>query len=337
MNFENIRLEKELYGITGKSFTKALTELDPDENYVGTPLEGLDAFERQLKRFDIKVSGKDCDLVEKFFSTTESAVLFPEYVRRQIKKGMDSASILPDIAAATSYIDTVDYRGVYVNETGSDSIAEGGTLATTAMTLSASSTRLSKYARRLMCTYESMRKQRIETFGVALRTVGSHISRNINSLAATAISANITPSTISGSTLTYADLATFWASMTDANMDVMLCSPAVMASILALDEMKTTVADLMKSGRAVTPFGVTLVKCPSLTASGDIIGIDSSMAAEVIFGGDVIVDIDKIFSNQNHEVACSVLIGVARIYDKAVKVLKTTSNVSAPASSKNKE
>ena len=55
MSYDNIRIEKSLY-TTGKSFTQALEALDPSENYKGTSLEGLDAYERQLKRFDIKVA-----------------------------------------------------------------------------------------------------------------------------------------------------------------------------------------------------------------------------------------------------------------------------------------
>ena len=66
--YENIKLEKGLY-TTGKSFTQALEELDPSENYIGTELEGLDAYQRQLKRFSIRVSGKGSDRVEKFFKT----------------------------------------------------------------------------------------------------------------------------------------------------------------------------------------------------------------------------------------------------------------------------
>ena len=72
MSYDNIRIEKSLY-TTGKSFTQALEALDPSENYKGTSLEGLDAYERQLKRFDIKVSGENCDTVSKFFQTTDSA------------------------------------------------------------------------------------------------------------------------------------------------------------------------------------------------------------------------------------------------------------------------
>ena len=54
MAYDNLKLEKGLY-TTGKSFTQALEQIDPSENYAGTPLEGLDAYQRQLKRFDIKV------------------------------------------------------------------------------------------------------------------------------------------------------------------------------------------------------------------------------------------------------------------------------------------
>ena len=55
--FENVKLEKGMYGQSGKSFTKVLEALDPSEAYRGTALEGLDAFQRQLKRFDIHVKG----------------------------------------------------------------------------------------------------------------------------------------------------------------------------------------------------------------------------------------------------------------------------------------
>ena len=66
-HFENVRLEKGMYGRSGTSFTRTLEELDPGERYRGTPLEGLDAFQRQLKRFDIHVKGAGSDQVEKFF------------------------------------------------------------------------------------------------------------------------------------------------------------------------------------------------------------------------------------------------------------------------------
>ena len=73
--FETVKLDKGMYSEAGRSFTKVLEKCDPSEQYKGTPLEHLDAFQRQLKRFDIKVKGADSDVVSKFFASWESAVL----------------------------------------------------------------------------------------------------------------------------------------------------------------------------------------------------------------------------------------------------------------------
>ena len=101
-HFENIKLEKGMYGRSSRSFSQALEELDPSEHYRGTPLEGLDAFQRQLKRFDIHVKGAGSDMVEKFFHTSDSAVLFPEFVSRVVRQGMEEESILPAITATVT-------------------------------------------------------------------------------------------------------------------------------------------------------------------------------------------------------------------------------------------
>ena len=104
--FDNIKLEKGLY--SSGNFTKALESIDPSENYKGTSLESLDAYQRQLKRFGIKVGGAGSDVVDKFFSTADSAVLFPEYVSRAVRQGLEQADILPGIVASTTVIKTVD-------------------------------------------------------------------------------------------------------------------------------------------------------------------------------------------------------------------------------------
>lgn len=321
--YNNVKLDKSLYSITGKSFTEALTRLDPDENYAGTELAGLDAFERQLKRFDIKVSGENCDRVEKFFVSQESAVLFPEYVRRMIKQGMNEASILEDVVAATTYTDTMDHRGMTVTVSGSDTgVSQGGTMPTTTVRLASSAQALTKYARKLDVSYESIRKQRLEAFGVVLKGLGAQISRAVNKLAVTTLSTGVTPSTIAGNSLTYADLAAFWASIGDYDMTTMICGADVMAEILALDEMKLCVSDFMTSGRVKTPYGVTVVKCSGV-ASGKIIGIDASCAAEMVYGSDIVVDFDKLISTQCDEIACSVTVGFSKLTSGAVKVLST--------------
>lgn len=324
--YNTIKLEKGLYSITGKTFTQALEALDPDSNYAGTELAGLDAFERQLKRFDIKVKGADSDRVEKFFVSTDSAVLFPEYVRRMIKAGMDEASIIPNVAAAVTYTDSTDYRGLTVTpDANSDQVSEAGTVPVTTVRLSQTNEGLTKFARKLNCSYESVRKQRLEAFGVILRNLGAAISRDVNGLILTKMKTGASSSSISGSTITYADLTAFWGTMTDFNMTTMVCTPAAMAQILGLSEMKYCIGEYMSGGTVETPYGVTLVKSPQLTGAL-CVGIDKTSAGEMVFGTDVIVDFDKLISTQCDEISASVIVGFSTICSGAVKVLTPKSS-----------
>ena len=113
MGYDNLRLEKGMYRQEGMTFTQVLESLDPSENYRGTALEGTDAFQRQLKRFGIRAKGAGSSSVEKFFRTTDSAVLFPEYIARTVRQGMEENNILPNIVATTTIIDSMDYRSIY--------------------------------------------------------------------------------------------------------------------------------------------------------------------------------------------------------------------------------
>ncbi len=320
--YDNITLEKGLYNISGKSFTEALRELDADENYVGTELEGLDAYERQLKRFDIRVSGPDSDRVEKFFRTTQSAILFPEYVRRCIKAGMDGASVLPEIVAATTYADGVDYRGLSITDKGADTaIAAGAEIPVTSVTNAEAAVALSKYGRQIQTVYEVLRKQRLDLFGVVLKATGAKISGVINNAAAEVLANGVEKKPLIGDALTYADLAAFWASMEGHNMSAMLVSPKVMANILAMDEMRYA-SGKISGGTVETPYGVKLVKCSGLS-DDYAIGVDASSALEMVLGSDVVVDSDKLISSQIDSIAFSVTVGFAKIYSSAVMVLST--------------
>ena len=135
MGFDTIKLEKGMYRESGKSFTQVLEQLDPSESYKGTALEGTDAFQRQLKRFDVRAKGAYSDPVEKFFRTMESSVLFPEYIARAVRQGMEENNVLPKITATTTTIDSMDYRSVYSVPSEEDKklmqVAEGASIPAT--------------------------------------------------------------------------------------------------------------------------------------------------------------------------------------------------------------
>ena len=319
--YNTIKLEKGLYSIAGKSFTQALEDMDKDSGYENTEVRGLDAFERQLKRFDIKVCGVGSDMVEKFFQTTESAVLFPEFVRRSIKQGMEEASIIPEIVAAQTRISGVDYRGISIFQTGANAeISEGGTLPLTTIKLALAMTNLIKLGRKISTSYEAIRQQRLDLFSAALRTIGGQISKAVNQNAVETLTSGVTPSTMAGAKLTYNDLITFWATFEDYNLTTILVSPAVMAGILKLEEMKYCTSEFMTSGMLRTPFGATLVKCNAVP-NDILVGLDKACALEAISGSDIIVDFEKLIGTQIEDTAFTITIGFNKIMPYATKVL----------------
>ena len=175
--FENITLEKGMYQ-SGKSLTEVLEAMDPSENYKGTALEGLDAFSRQLKRFDIKVSGKGSDTIEKFFMNSNSAALFPEYVSRAVSAGIAEADVLGDVVATVTRIDGMDYRSISSDDDISlKRVNEGAFIPATKIMTNNSLVPLHKRGRMLVSSYEALRFQRIDLFSVTLKQIGAYIAR----------------------------------------------------------------------------------------------------------------------------------------------------------------
>ncbi len=319
--FNTIKLEKGLYNIAGKSFTQVLEEMDKGSCYENTELRGLDAFERQLKRFDIKVFGSESDMVEKFFQTTESAVLFPEFVRRCIRQGMDNTSIIPEIIAAHTSVSGLDFRGVSIISEGENvNVNQGEALPVTTVKLAAESTQLVKFGRKVSASFETIRQQRIDLFAAALRTVGAQISAAVNKSALLTLSTGAIPAEIAGTAIAYNDLISLWASFNEYNLTTILVSPSVMASILKLSEMKNYTGEYMTSGMLKTPFGATLVKCSGMSDEY-LIGLDKSCALEMINGTDVVVDFDKLISTQMEDTVFTVSVGFSKIIPEAIKLL----------------
>jgi Lar family restriction alleviation protein len=84
-NYKKVSYDGIYFCVDGKTPTEMLAERDPDENYIGTKLEHLDAYERQLKRWGIIVNGVDAKVtIQKFKQNEETEKLFPEFIRRSL-------------------------------------------------------------------------------------------------------------------------------------------------------------------------------------------------------------------------------------------------------------
>lgn len=332
-NFENITIEKGMYQTRGKSLTDVLEGLDPSQNYEGTSLEGLDAFGRQLKRFDIKVSGKGSDCVEKFFQTSNSAALFPEYVSRAVKQGMEQADIIPNIVATVTNIEGRDYRSIASVPSEDDKslkvVAEGAAIPQTVVKTQENLVKLHKRGRMLVSSYEALRFQRLDLFTVTLNQIGAYIRRaqlkdavdvllngDGNNNACTVINAST-----SGS-VTYEDLLKLWAQMSPYELNTILAPTGAMQAILSMKEMKDSKAglDFQGTGKMVTPLGASLLHTPSITGN-KIIGLDKNCALEMVQAGDVVTDYDKLIDRQMERAAITSTAGFAKIFTEASKAL----------------
>lgn len=332
MAFDNIRLEKGLY-TTGKSFTEALESIDPSENYIGTELEGLDAYQRQLKRFDIKVSGKNSDCIDKFFRTTDSAALFPEYISRAVYQGAQENDILSKIVATVTNIEGMDYRTIFcpANDTQKVPVAvnEGAFIPETKITTKNNLVSLKKRGRMLSASYEAIRFQRLDLFTVVLKQIGAAIAKaELFDAIDTLINGDGNGNFISeqavetSGTLTYSDLISFWNTFDPYNMTTLITSPAVLETLLKMPEFRDayTGLDFHSTGKLITPFGAELYKSSNVFEGG-LIGLDKNFALEKVQCGGIITEYDKLIDRQIERAAITSISGFAKIAEDASKLL----------------
>ncbi|MCI8304007.1 MAG: phage major capsid protein [Lawsonibacter sp.] len=332
--YDNLKLDKGMYREAGRSFSQVLEREDPSERYRGTNLEGLDAFQRQLKRFGIKVKGEESDVVERFFQTSDAAVLFPEFIARTVRQGIEEGDILPHITAAVTRFDGLDYRSITSEAGGEEkelkAVAEGAGIPTTTIKVQANLVKLKKRGRMLVASYEAVRFQKLDLFSVTLRQIGAHIARthledavdvlingdgNGNPAEETAVAA--------GETLDYNTLIDFWARFDPYVMNTLLVSGDVMLQMLKLPEFQNPLTGLnfQGTGRLTTPLGANLLRTSVLPA-GTAVGLDKRFALEMVQGSDVMVEYDKLIDRQLERAAITTISGFAKVFPQASRVLK---------------
>lgn len=335
-HYENIRLEKGMYGQRGRSFSSILEELDPSDAYAGTPLEGLDAFQRQLKRFNIHVKGVGSDPVENFFHSADSAVLFPEFISRVVRQGMEEENIIPAITAAVTSFDGLDYRSIAAAPSEDEKtlrrVEEGAVIPQTVLKTQENLVRLHKRGRMLVASYEAVRFQRLDLFSVTLRQIGAYIGRMQLQDAVQVLrngDGNNNPADVfqikdlsAGSSLSYNVLLEFWNRFDPYTMNTLLVSPDMMLAMLKLPEFQNPLTGLnfQGTGSLASPLGANLLRSSAVPA-GTVIGLDKNYALEQVCAGDVSVEYDKLIDRQLERAAITAVSGFAKLFAGASKVL----------------
>jgi HK97 family phage major capsid protein len=347
-----VKLEKEMYNEArrrGITFRDLLEEIDPTpERNAQGDIVGLDAYQRQLKAQGIKTSGPNSSLLEKFFATTSSAILFPHYVETQVLQGMQAASILPQILATTTRINSHTYDAVRMSETAADrqlrAAAEGAALPTTTLATTDESIKLKKHGRLLMATYEALRLQKLNVVGVFLQRLGAQIGVDESNEALrviiggdgnTGTGITDTDSDVSG-TLDYDEMVKLWLAFDSGyECNTIVAYDTHIQTILNMDEFKDPMAGFkfQATGQLVNPLGARLVRWADTDGFVDasandvsdwVIGIDRRYCLEQVVEQDVTVEVDRLIDKQFERTAVSKWTGFKKLDPAAAQAIDVT-------------
>ena len=269
----------------------------------------------------------------------DSAVLFPEYIARTVRQGMEENDILPSIVSSTTVIDSLDYRSIYSVPTDEDKalqdVAEGSEIPTTEVKTKDHLVSLSKRGRMLVASYEAIRFQKLDLFSVMLRQIGAYIQKQQladamevlisgdgNDNAAVQYTVGNSPISGTKGTLGYDQLVEFWGQFDPYTMNTILCSTPTMTNLLKIPELQNPLTGLnfQGTGKLSTPLGAQLHRT-SVVADGVIIGLDNRYALEQVRAGDVMVEYDKLIDRQLERAAITTICGFGKICTEAAAVL----------------
>ena len=174
-----------------------------------------------------------------------------------------------------------------------------------------------------------LRFQRLDVVSVALKRIGAYLAQSLMADAVDVLingdgGKNIAEAcALAADEYTYDDLIDFWNKFAPYELNTILASPGVTATILKMNEFRDAAAGLNfhGTGKLITPFGANLIKSSHVTNNTMMIGLDKSCALEMVKVGDVETDYGKLVDRQLEQIAITSITGFAKILPGAVKTL----------------
>ena len=214
-------------------------------------------------------------------------------------------------------------------------VQEGEEIPATSITTKDNLVTLTKRGRMLLASYEALRFQKLDLFGVMLRQIGAYIQKqqlqdavfvliNGDDNGNEAVKYQVGTSPISGTagSLGYDQLVEFWGQFDPYTMNTILCSTNTMTKLLKIPELQNPATGLNFQGTGAfdTPLGAKLHRT-SAVEDDMIIGFDKRYALELVRSGDVMVEYDKLIDRQLERAAITSISGFCKICSGASAVL----------------
>jgi hypothetical protein len=329
-----IEVDRDLYleaDARGLSLSELLELDEYDPTPPGCP---LDAFERQLALAGIKLGGKSPTTVEQFFQ--QAPTLLPEFMLREIKKGMSMRPELGRLLANSTAVASNSYTPFFIDTSDNTKfslrpIGEGADIPQLLVTEQTHAVKVADYGLALKASYKALRYRTTSQFRVLLWYIGFRIQTDkIGMLVNTIINgdgnnnAAKVINTATTGTLTYDDLISLWGEFAPFEMNTIICHVDLMKTILTLNEFKDPLAGyrFQQTGELFSPLGATLVSCDEVPTDL-VIGLDKRFAVEEVVTQPLMVEYDKVIEQRFEEAVISESVTYAKVIKEASVVLDT--------------
>ena len=304
MTYDRVRLDSNWY-YQYPTLTEALEEIDPSSQYDRTTLHGFNAYQRQLYRFDIRVSGKNTSKVLDFFKTPQTAILFPEFVLQSVYEGMASDNRLLDVVGCIKHVYTT------------------GDVCRMQSCISR------KHGMAMQFPYEQIKFFSLPQFQGILKQIGRKISRHelhdavmlaidgdgLESIAAPVLDYHGKTYERSDSLFLY--IANLMAEFKNHRLSTVIMTPGTLESTIPASSFLYYNHSV---GSPKTVMGATIVECDTMPDSC-ILAIDKS-AAIGMYRGFLYTDYERLINGQVSGTPIAVKSGFYKIDNNAAKVLK---------------
>jgi len=312
----------------------SLTELLESDPFDPSPTDSpLDAFERQLLLKGVRSSGRNPVTVELFYRN--APMLMPEFMMREVKRGMSMRSDYRRLPASSSNIATNRYTPIYVDASATDDnlslrpVGEGAEVPQIVVTEQKNTVTVPDYGIALKASYKALRHRTTTQFKVLLWYIGFKLQADKVSLVVDVIqngdgndNAATVINTDSSGTVDYDDLVKFYLEFFPYELNTIICHKTMVRTLLNLTEYKdpTIGFKFQTNGELVSPLGAAIVRCDDCPAD-IIIGLDNRFGIEEVRSQPLMVEFDKIIEQKFEEAVISESVAYAKIIPEASVIL----------------
>jgi len=316
----------------GMTLTELLEQPEFDPSPAGSP---LDAFERQLALHGLRTSGRNPITVEMFYRGAPA--LMPEFMLREIRRGMNMRPELARLLASTANVSTSRYSPIRIDHSANDAamslrpIGEGAEVPSVNVTEQNNTIVVPDYGLTLKVTYKALRYRSMAQFKVLLWYIGYRLQSDKVALVVNTIingdgnsnGAAVINTDVTG-TLDYDDLVKFWNEFYPYQPNILICHKDKIRSILTLVEFKDPIIgfSFQANGEITSPLGATLIRCDEVPTDF-VIGLDNRFGIEEVISQPLMVEYDKVIEQKIEEAVISESVAYAKVIKEASLVLDT--------------